>query len=183
MKICWDDRGVTLLELLIVLVIISVSLGTAYFFMGNRGVRASLKSDTRDLISNMNLARAGAIRDSRPWALRFDTANRRYLVYSHSGEDVGAEDWSDGDETVYRTVQLSGPVSYGSLQGMRPGATSLPGDGVSFTDDRVVFNPNGTSQSGTAYFSVPDGATMATASLSTTGRVKSWTNYGSGWTD
>lgn len=183
MKVCLDSRGVTLLETLIVLALMSILMGAAFFYMGNRGARAQLKSDARDMVSTMKLARTGAIRDSKPWALRFDTVNRRYVVYSDSGEDVGVEDWSDGDETVYRTIRLSASVVYGSRQGKRPDATSLPADGVSFTGDQVVFNPNGTSQSGTVYLSVPDGATMAAGSLSTTGRVKIWSNYGSGWGD
>lgn len=183
MPLFWNERGVTLLEMLIVVVLMTVMVGTTYFYLGNRGARAQLKSDVRDVVSHMKLARGGAIRDCRPWALVFDTANRRYRVYSDSGENVGSEDWDDGDETVYRTIRLSELVVYGSQKGMRPGATSLPTDGVSFTSNRVVFNPDGTSQSGTVYLTVPDGATMAAGSRSTTGMVKIWKNYGSGWTD
>lgn len=183
MRCYLGNKGFTLLEVLIVLSLTIIMLGTAYYYMGNRGAKAQLKSDARDLASNFNLARVGAIRDSRPWAVSFDTANRRYLLYSDSGEAAGSESWNDGNETVFRTVQLSTLVFYGSQSGMRPGATSLPASGVSFTSNRVVFNPNGTSQMGTVYVTVPDGATMAVGTQSTTGLVRIWTNLSGTWSN
>ena len=178
-----SNKGVTLLETLIVLCLMSILAGAAYFMMGGRGARARLKSESRDIASYMKLARAGAIRDSRPWAIQFDVANRRYLIFNDSGEQVGSENWSDGDETIYRTIDLSGQVSFGSGQGMRPGGSSLPDDGVSFSGNRVMFNPNGTSESGTVYLSNAGGDTLAVGSLATTGRIKIWFNFGSGWVD
>jgi len=172
----WNNRGVTLIETLIVISIMAITLSIAYFMMGGKDARAQLKSDSRDIASHMKVARTGAIRDSRPWAIQFDPANGRYVIYNNSGETLGSEDWSDGDEIIYRTVSLNGRVSYGSGQGMRPGGTSLPGDGVSFSADRVVFNRNGTSESGTVYLKSDAGDTFAISSLATTGRVKIWSN-------
>ncbi len=177
-----DNRGVTLIETLIVISIMAITMGVAYHMMGGRDVRARLKSESRDIASHMKLARTGAIRDGRPWAIQFDPANRRYLIYSNSGEDLGSENWTDGNETVYRTVNLNDRVSYGSGQGVRPGGTAV-GDGVSFSADRVVFNRNGTSESGTVYLQAEAGDTFAISSLSTTGRIKIWFNYGSGWSN
>ncbi len=183
MKGCLNNKGFTLLETLIVVSIMALTMSVAYFMMGGRGVRARLKSESRDIAGYMKLARTGAIRDGRPWAIEFDVANRRYLIFDNSGESSGSEDWLDGDETLYRRVELPEHVHYGSGQGMRPGGTSLPGDGVSFSANRVVFNPNGTSESGTVYLSDVVGETFAVSSLATTGRVKIWTNYGAGWMD
>lgn len=178
-----NNRGMTLIETLIVISIMAVTMSIAYFMMGGKNTRARLKTESRDIASYMKLARTGAIRDSRPWAIDFDQANRRYLIYNDSGEALGSEDWTDGDESVYRTVNLDDRVSYGSSQGMRPGGASLPGDGISFAGNRVVFNRNGTSMSGTVYLNGTNGETFAVSSLSTTGRVKLWSNYGSGWSD
>lgn len=176
-----NDRGVTLIETLIVITIMAATMGTAYFMMGGRDIRAKLKSESRDIASYMKLTRTGAIRDSRPWAIQFDPGNRRYLIYNDSGEELGAENWSDGDETIYRTVNLPERVEFGSAQGNRPGASTDPLDGVSFSANRVVFNRNGTSESGTVYLKAAGGETFAISSLSFTGRVKIWTNYGTGW--
>ncbi len=178
-----NNKGFTLIESLIVISIMAITLSMAYFMMGGKDARAQLKSNARDIASHMKLARTGAIRDSRPWAIQFDPANGRYLIYKDSGETVGSENWSDGDEIVYRTVDLNSRVSYGTDQGMRPGGTSLPGDGISFSADRVVFNRNGTSESGTVYLKSDAGDTFAISSLSTTGRVKIWRNYGGGWSN
>lgn len=178
-----NEKGVTLIETLIVISIMAVTMATAYFMLGGKDTRAKLKTESRDIASHMKLARTGAIRDSRPWAIQFDPANRRYLIYNDSGESVGSEDWSDGDETVYRTVNLPERVEFGSAQGKRPDATSEPVDGVSFSADRVVFNRNGTSESGTVYLKTDADDTFAISSLSTTGRIKLWANYGSGWSD
>jgi prepilin-type N-terminal cleavage/methylation domain-containing protein len=178
-----NKKGFTLIENLIVIAIMGIAIGIAIFMMGGKDARAQLKSNSRDIASHMKLARTGAIRDSQPWAIQFDQANGRYLIYNDSGEAVGSEDWSDGDESLYRTVNLDGRVSYGSGQGMRPGATTLPPDGVSFSAERVVFNRNGTSESGTVYLKSDAGDTFAIGSLATTGRVKIWSNYGGGWSN
>lgn len=178
-----NNKGVTLVEMIIVIAIMAITLGTAYTMMGGQSARAQLKSDARDLAGYMKLARTGAIRDGRAWAIKFDTSNRRYMIYRDSGESVGSEDWDDGDETIYRTVNLATGVDFGSAQDKRPGASTLPDDGVSFLPDRVDFNRNGTSMSGTVYLSIGSGETFAVGSLSTTGRVKVWSNYGSGWSD
>ena len=153
------------------------------FHDGRAGRQGPVEKRVTRYSSYMKLARTGAIRDGRPWAIEFDVANRRYLIFNNSGETLGSEDWSDGDETLYRRINLPEQVTYGSGQGMRPGGSSLPGDGVSFSANRVVFNPNGTSESGTVYLSDAGGETFAVSSLATTGRVKIWTNYGSGWLD
>ncbi|MCD4688053.1 MAG: GspH/FimT family pseudopilin [Desulfuromonadaceae bacterium] len=183
MTLRMNNKGFTLIETLIVISIMAITLSMAYFMMGGKDARAQLKSNSRDIASHMKVARTGAIRDSQPWAIQFDSVNGRYLIYNDSGEAVGSEDWSDGDESIYRTVNLDGRVSYGSAQGMRTGATSLPGDGVSFSANRVVFNRNGTSESGTVYLKSAAGDTFAVSSLATTGRVKIWSNYGSGWSN
>ena len=176
------QAGFTLMELIIGIAIFGILVGIAVTTIGNRSPRARLKSDARDLISNMQLARINAIRDTRPWAIQFDPNNRRYLVYSNSGEGVGATPvWDDGDETIFRTVVLSSGVQFGTQQGVPDAGWATPADGVSFSANRVVFNSNGTSESGATYFSINSGETFAISSLSTTGRVKAWFNYGSGW--
>ncbi len=89
--------------------------------------------------------------------------------------------WGDGDDTVFRTVSLPKNVSFGSNQG-ELNAVAI-GDGVSYAADRIVFKPNGMSDSGTVYLTIPSGITFAVSTLAATGRIKIWTNYGSGWSN
>jgi Tfp pilus assembly protein FimT len=144
---------------------------------------AQLKSDARDIVSNMQLARVNAIRDTRPWAIQFDTDNQRYLIYSNSGEEWKSEDWTDGDETVFRNVMLNRRVNFGTNKGARPGGTMPANGSITYSANRVVFNPNGTSESGTVYLTIGSGETIAISSLSTTGRIKVWENFGNAWNE
>ncbi|NOQ52474.1 MAG: prepilin-type N-terminal cleavage/methylation domain-containing protein [Desulfuromonadaceae bacterium] len=182
------QRGFTLLEVIIVISMMSIMMMTAYYYMGNKGDKAQLKSVARDLTSNMNLARTRAIRDTRPWAIQFNPGANSYVVISDSGEPYAPEDpadpvtWGDGDDTVFRTITLPQNVSFGSNQG-ELNAVAI-GDGVSYPNDRIVFNPNGTSSdTGTVYLTVPSGITFAVSTLAATGRIKIWHNYGSGWSN
>jgi type II secretion system protein H len=177
------QAGVTLIELIIVIAIIGIILGIAITTIGNRSPVAQLKSDARDIVSNMQLARVNAIRDTRPWAIQFDTDNQRYLIYSNSGEEWKSEDWTDGDETVFRNVMLNRRVNFGTNKGARPGGTMPANGSITYSANRVVFNPNGTSESGTVYLTIGSGETIAISSLSTTGRIKVWENFGNAWNE
>lgn len=180
------QAGFTLMEVLVVVAIFGILIAIAVTTIGNRGPRMRLKSDARDLVSHMQLARINAIRDSRPWAIQFDPDNRRYLIYSSSGEERGEEAvWDDGNETTYRTIALSNAVQFGSQQGVPNASWSLPGDGVSFSANRVVFNSNGTIESseinGTVYLSISSGETFAISLPSIAASIKTWFNYGGDW--
>ena len=186
-------KGFTLIEVIIVIAVIGIMLATAGYYMGNQGKEAQLKSSARDLISNMNLARTRAIRDTRPWAIQFIFAasGDSYRVLSDSGEYFAPNDpadpvdWFDGDETTFRSVSLPQNISFGSK--LTPIDGTAVGDGVTYTNDLIVFNPNGTcSEKGAVYFSMPKDASMANksmavSSLKATGRIKYWRGSAGVW--
>ena len=179
-----NNKGFTLIEILIVIAIMGVLLGSASLYMGNRSKRARLRADASSLADYMTIARVRAVRDAHSWAIQFDPAHNNYKIYSSSGETPpAADDWANGNETIFRTLSLKKGVGFGSGHGLRPGASVDPPDGISFTANRVVFNPNGTSESGTVYLKNVDDDTFAISSLSTTGRIKVWKNFGGGWSN
>ncbi|MBW2075598.1 MAG: GspH/FimT family pseudopilin [Deltaproteobacteria bacterium] len=175
------SQGFSVVELIIVMAIIGVLMVIAVPDFLGYSPRARVKSAARDIVSNMQQARINAIKSSSSWAIQFDTGSACYRVLSDDGAD---DTWNTGDDTVYRTVNLSDypGVSYGSGASPqnRPGG-SYPSDGVSFSSNRVTFKSNGTSESGTVYVQNGDGDTFAVGSLAATGRIKCWHNYGSGW--
>lgn len=174
-----DQKGFSLLELVVVLGIMGIMMTIAITTIGSRGPSMRLKSDARDLVSNMQLARVRAIRDTRTWAVLFDIPKQAYILYSDAGETPPT--WSDGNEDVFRRVSLGNGVRFGSQQGV-PATYVDPVDGVSYAGELVVFNSNGTmSETGEVYLTIGSGESFGVFSLSTTGNLKIQKNYGSGW--
>lgn len=177
------ELGFTIVELLTVFAIVAIMTVLAVFSFHEMAARSRLKAAARDIVSNMQLTRIKALKSNSAWALQFDTNSSTYRILSDSGDDGN---WSTADDTVFRTVDFAAypGVSYGSAGGPRPGAT-YPADAVSFGDasdsNRVNFNPDGTSISGTVYIRNVAGDTFAVESLSTTGRIKTWHYHGGAW--
>ena len=175
------ERGFTTVELVTVFAIVAIMAVLAVFSFHEMAARSRLKAAARDIVSNMQLTRIKALKSSSAWAVQFDTNSGTYRILS----DIGADDnWNTADDSVFRTVDLSAypGVSYGSAGSPpeRPGGT-YPADAVSFGGNRVNFNPDGTSISGTVYIRNIDGDTFAVGSISTTGRIKTWHYHGGAW--
>lgn len=91
------QNGFTLLELMVVMILIAVAGAIAIpgftVWLPNYRLRIA----TNDLYTNLQLAKAGAVRDRAEWAVRFDTGNNTYELLSGEGGPAG---WTDGDEIV-----------------------------------------------------------------------------------
>ncbi len=166
------EPGFTLIEMLVLVAVLGIIAAIAIPGFANLGPRARLKAATRNIVSDMQLARAKALKDRSPWTIEFDTSSGQYTL-SSATDDL-------------KTVRLSDytGTSLGSAYGSRPDEPN-PGslDGVTFDDDKIVFNSDGTSVSGTVYLKNADNDTYAIGCLSAAGRIKTWHNYGSGWED
>jgi hypothetical protein len=57
------------------------------------------------------------------------------------------------------------------------------GNGVTYSAERAVFNPNGTGKAGAVYLQLPGGETYAVVTSSFTGRTKVWKNYHGTWSN
>lgn len=146
-------KGLTIIELIVVMSILAVMVLIAIPNIGRWLPRYRLRSAVRDVASAMQLARLGAIKDNREWAIQFDTNGQTYRVLSDDGADAAwgtADDvgykgdvnpWSQSTRRLadYRNVNF-GDNGYGSwFDG------SGVGDGVTFVNNRVEFNPDGTA--------------------------------------
>lgn len=84
-----NKRGVTLIELIIgVSIIVIIAILTAPQISRFRSTY-NLRSCATDLIQNMRLARAMAIKENRQYLIVFNTANNRYLIGFDGDGDNG----------------------------------------------------------------------------------------------
>lgn len=176
--------GFTLVEVMVVLVVIAILGGISVpgYMKWMPGVR--LKSAARDLYTNMQKTRMGAVKDNKDWAIQFDPGNNSYTIYSDSGDD----DWTTtGDNVAVETVRLPG-YQYGVAFGHGTAAKQATGDSfpdpyddVSYTAERVVFNPLGTGDAGYVYLENQDQAATYAVGTRSSGALRILKWAGGGW--
>ena len=176
-----DNTGFTLIELMVVLAIIAtmVAVGIPNFlaYMPN----ARLKSAARELYSNLQLAKMGAIKHNTDWAIVFDKAGGKYQVCSGQGGDSA---WS-GTNDVEETVVLS-DYGYGVSYGHSPATLGIDGGGfgdeITYTgpDNVAVLERRGTSTAGYVYLKNAENTVYGVGTgLNGVVKLRRWT--GSDW--
>jgi prepilin-type N-terminal cleavage/methylation domain-containing protein len=151
-----DTKGLTLIELIVVMCILGVMVMISIPNIGRWLPRYRLRSAVRDVASNMQLARLGAIKDNREWAIQFNTNAQTYTILS---DDGGDDTWGTVDDVGYKGDLNPWPLSTRSLADYRNisfgdnGYGSWlngqgVGDGVTFMNNRVEFRPDGTAGPG-----------------------------------
>jgi len=166
------SRGFSLIELLVVIAILGVVIGVAVPGYLNHLPRLHLQSACRELVSTLHYARVQAIRDQAAWRVQFNPEAGTYCLL-------------DGTGATCRDMALAAHpgVAFGANTPAVIDANHTPpqADGVSFSGEVAVFNPNGTAASGTIYLKNQRGDTLAAGTASAAGRIKTWRHYGKGW--
>jgi type IV fimbrial biogenesis protein FimT len=149
------EKGFTLLELMVTIVILCILLGLAIPAFSRWIPNYRLRGAARDLYSNFQLAKMTAVKDRARCGVLFDVANARYRVVS-AGLNRTFESNSStvgGDDVVLKTVNFSEYGSgvgfgYGSATGGVGGAgfdnnVTFDEDGILFDSRGMVFKPSG----------------------------------------
>jgi len=141
-----NKKGITLIELIIVMVIIAIG---AVLFTPNIGAwipNYRLRGATRDIVSTMRIAQMKAVSNNKDYQVSFDPGARTYLLQRDSG---GV--WIDDG-----TVQT---LPYGIMFD------------TNFADNKALFRPNSTSNGGSVFLTNPKGAQRTITVVLSTGRT------------
>lgn len=158
-----DKSGITLVELLIVISIIAIVALWGYPEY-ERFVRDSrVRSGATDLLQNMKLAKALAMKENRTYLIVFDVNNNRYTIGFDGDSDEALTSATDGyggqtglgylrvkNLSDYGTSGVANLITYGSGTCTADGAG---GDPVKFTGDKIKFGLDGSVKPlGSVYF-------------------------------
>ena len=149
--------GFTMLEMMIIVVIIGIVAAMAAPTFFAAAPRLKARTEARNILNMVRLARSKAISDGAQYGVYLDTGNRQYLLFKDiSNPTLMSYDGSDS--------LVAGPVTF---------STDLAANS-SFTGDAVVDISTGrASQSGNYTFDLTGGGALYTVSiLASTGRSK-----------
>jgi hypothetical protein len=110
-----------------------------------------------------------------PWRVIFDPGARSYYAFC----DRNRNGLQDSGEEVQGVYKLGAGVDFGSAAPRGPNNTAIPGDGVSFQDNRIVFNRMGGCNAGSLYLSSSSGS-AAIRVMPASGSVSIW-RYTNRW--
>ena len=148
---CNRESGFTAMELMVVIAIIGIMAAIAIPGFSTWLPNYRLKTAARDLYSNMQKTKVGAIKSNSDWAIVFDPANKRYRICS---DDGGDSDWTNENENEESVVDLlvkyEGSADYGHGNATSPIASTFD-DEITYGSNVVVFNSRGTCNGGYVY--------------------------------
>lgn len=141
------------MEILLVLVILAAMAAVAIPTFSVWLPNYRLKHAARDLYSNLQMAKMGAVNKNEDWAVILDRTGSPggYSIASGRGEN-GEWDGPGGDDPIEKIVDLAKyrGVSYGHGNAGEPMGDTF-GDGITYVGDVAVFNPRGTGKAGYVY--------------------------------
>jgi len=148
-----NQKGVTLIELIVIMVIIAIGAALIVPNIGGWLPSYRLKTATRDVASMMRLAQMKAVSNNVQYRVNLDDA------------DIGVGNY------VLQYQTTVGWVNDGAVQTF-PNGISIPGGGVTFPGKHAEFNSNSTSSTGSLTLQNTKGTQKKITLTASTGRIK-----------
>lgn len=127
-----NQRGVTLIELIIVIVIIAIGATLLTPGITSWMHHYRLRNATRDIASTMRIAQMKAISNNLTYQIAFDPANNSYLLQY---QDTGGAIINEGDVQVLRNGVTFNTTFAGNIALFRADST-VTGGNVSLTNTK-----------------------------------------------
>jgi prepilin-type N-terminal cleavage/methylation domain-containing protein len=119
-----NEKGITLLELIIVMVIIAIGAVLTVPNIGGWLPNYRLRSATRDVVSIMRLAQLKAVSNNTSYRVVFDTVNESYIIeYLNTGSWVA----EGGSQSLPTGVKFNTTFA-GNITTFLPNSTATDGD-------------------------------------------------------
>jgi len=154
------NSGLTLIELMVTIVLIAILANVAAPSFVEWQDNYRLKRAARDLHSNMQHTRLGAIKANANWAIVFDNSVTpgRYFICS----DDGGDGWDGpaqmgGNDTFVKVAPLVGyssEIDYGhghATTNASAAGGAFPANDISYTANVLVFDSRGLCNAGYVY--------------------------------
>jgi type IV fimbrial biogenesis protein FimT len=184
-----NQKGFTLIEIIVVVVIIGVLSVIAIPNYLRWQPNMKLKGAARDLYSVMQKAKLIAVNTNADTAIIFDTANNKYYLCDDPGVDGtwgGTTDNNILTATDFSAYKFGIGYGHGIITGANDiDLTAFPDDDVSYNDatygsNVVAFNPQGMGNGGYVYLENESDTVYAVGTQpSGVIRLRSWN--GGGW--
>jgi prepilin-type N-terminal cleavage/methylation domain-containing protein len=143
--VMWNDKGYTLAELMVILLIISIATSIAAYNIGGFMAYASIRTALRQMVSDIRLAQQMAVGEGQLYYLAFDRHRDLYMikvtghpmakvikrVFLEGGVDILGTNFS-GDEFYFNSLgapSRGGEITLKDIRGRVYRITVLPATG------------------------------------------------------
>jgi prepilin-type N-terminal cleavage/methylation domain-containing protein len=166
-------KGVSLTELLVVIAIMAVIACISVPVFSRSISNSDLELQTVNISGAIQTARVKAMEQKCGWKGIFDPEVATFTFFA----DKNVNGIPDIGEEQMGPFRLENRIKFGACAEKGPNDTEMPGDGISFVDNRLILNSMGSSNAGTVYLT--NGIrTSAVRVMPASGAVVCWIHDG-----